>query len=185
MKSSLGIAMRCGFRLHHRKRTGRPLHRADRRNVQKRRAHTFVLGNIGGPITEHALETKEGDVVVAETAGLQLEGNVRFHARAAGVCNITEDHLDHFGTMENYIAAKCKIFDHQTADDLAFELRRRRSCATWRGSTPQKLLFFAQERKRTRGCSSVLRLWRPAATTRTGEKPLFRADEIRIPAAII
>ena len=63
--------------------------------------HTFVLGNIGVPITEHALETREGDVVVAETAGLQLEGNVHFHARAAGVCYITEDHLDHFGSMEH------------------------------------------------------------------------------------
>ena len=81
--------------------------------------HTFVLGNIGVAISEHALDTQEGDVVVAETAALQLEGNVHFHARAAGVCNITEDHIDHFGSMENYIAAKCKMFDNQTADDFA------------------------------------------------------------------
>lgn len=50
--------------------------------------HTFVLGNIGVAITEHAKDTREGDVVVAETAGLQLEGNVRFHARAAGVSTL-------------------------------------------------------------------------------------------------
>jgi len=95
--------------------------------------HTFVLGNIGVPITEHALETREGDVVVAETAGLQLEGNVHFHARAAGVCNITEDHFDHFGTIENYIAAKCKIFDHQTANDSRCSTTTTRWCAIWRG----------------------------------------------------
>ena len=29
------------------------------------------------------METKPGDVIVAETAALQLEGNVRFHAKAA------------------------------------------------------------------------------------------------------
>lgn len=80
---------------------------------------TFVLGNIGVPISEHAEETKAGDVIVAETAALQLEGDALFHARAAGVCNITEDHLDHFGTMESYIAAKCRIFEHQAADDVA------------------------------------------------------------------
>ena len=33
----------------------------------------FVLGNIGVPITAHALETRAGDTVVAETASLQFE----------------------------------------------------------------------------------------------------------------
>lgn len=35
--------------------------------------NTHVLGNIGVPITKEALDTKEGDVVVAETAALQLD----------------------------------------------------------------------------------------------------------------
>ncbi|MGN1068752.1 MAG: Mur ligase family protein, partial [Christensenellales bacterium] len=56
---------------------------------------TFVLGNIGVAITEHAEETRPGDVIVAETAALQLEGCTRFHAHAAACCNITPDHLDH------------------------------------------------------------------------------------------
>ena len=47
---------------------------------------TFVLGNIGVAITEHAEETRPGDVIVAETAALQLEGCSRFHARAAACC---------------------------------------------------------------------------------------------------
>ena len=37
---------------------------------------TFVLGNIGVAISAHAMETRPGDVIVAETAALQLEGNV-------------------------------------------------------------------------------------------------------------
>ena len=80
---------------------------------------TFVLGNIGVAICAHAMETQPGDVIVAETAALQLEGNVHFRAKAAGVCNITPDHLDRFGSMENYIAAKAKILDNQTAEDFA------------------------------------------------------------------
>ena len=35
-----------------------------------RGGRTFVLGNIGVAITEHALETRKGDIVVAETAAL-------------------------------------------------------------------------------------------------------------------
>ena len=32
--------------------------------------------------------------------------------------NITEDHLNRYGTMENYIAAKARIFENQTEDDF-------------------------------------------------------------------
>ncbi|MBO4384307.1 MAG: UDP-N-acetylmuramoyl-L-alanine--D-glutamate ligase [Clostridia bacterium] len=80
---------------------------------------TFVLGNIGIPITEHALETRAGDTVVAETASLQLESIKEFRPNAAGLLNITEDHINRFGSMEAYIAAKMRMFENQTADDIA------------------------------------------------------------------
>ncbi|MCE5188482.1 MAG: UDP-N-acetylmuramoyl-L-alanine--D-glutamate ligase [Eubacteriales bacterium] len=141
--------------------------------------HTFVLGNIGVAITEHALDTREGDVVVAETAGLQLEGNVHFHARAAGVCNITEDHLDHFGTMENYIAAKSKIFDHQTAEDIAVLNYDDAIVRDMARLTPAKAFYFSRKEAVPRGCylSGDTVIYRDEA----GESPLIRADEIRIP----
>lgn len=81
--------------------------------------NTFVLGNIGIPICEHAEEVKAGDFVVAETASLQLESIVDFRANAAGLLNITEDHINRFGSMEAYIAAKVRIFENQTEEDFA------------------------------------------------------------------
>ena len=80
---------------------------------------TFVLGNIGVPITEHALETRDGDTVVAETASLQFESIVDFRCNAAGLLNITEDHINRFGSMEAYIAAKMRMFENQTEEDIA------------------------------------------------------------------
>ena len=66
---------------------------------------TYVLGNIGIPITEHSMDIKAGDVVVAETAALQLESIDTFRPNAAGLLNITEDHLNRFNnSMEQYIA---------------------------------------------------------------------------------
>ncbi len=141
--------------------------------------HTFVLGNIGVPITEHALETREGDVVVAETAGLQLEGNVHFHARAAGVCNITEDHLDHFGTMENYIAAKCKIFDHQTSEDIAVLNYDDAVVRDMARLTPAKVFYFSRKQEVPRGC--FLRGDTVIVRDEAEEYELLRADEIKIP----
>ena len=81
--------------------------------------NTFVLGNIGIPICEHAEEVKAGDFVVAETASLQLESIVDFRANAAGLLNITEDHINRFGSMEAYIAAKVRMCENQTEEDFA------------------------------------------------------------------
>lgn len=78
---------------------------------------THVLGNIGVPITQEAMETKEGDVVVAETAALQLDTIADYRPKESAILNITEDHLDRYGTMENYIAAKAKIFKNQRPED--------------------------------------------------------------------
>ena len=141
--------------------------------------HTFVLGNIGVAITEHALDTREGDVVVAETAGLQLEGNVLFHARAAGVCNITEDHLDHFGTMEHYIAAKCKIFDHQTADDIAVLNYDDPVVREMARLTPARVFYFSRKGEVPRGM--FVRDGEVIFRDENGEYPLLRAEEIKIP----
>ena len=107
--------------------------------------HTFVLGNIGVAISAHALETRPGDVVVAETAALQLEGNVRFHAVSAGVCNITPDHLDHFGTMENYIEAKAMILKNQTAEDTAVLNWDDSVVRAFAARTPAKVLYFSRK----------------------------------------
>lgn len=81
--------------------------------------NAYVLGNIGVPITAHALDTKAGDTVVAETASLQLESIVDFRCNAAGLLNITEDHINRFGSMEAYITAKMRMFENQTEEDFA------------------------------------------------------------------
>ncbi len=80
--------------------------------------HTFVLGNIGIPITQEAPSTKPGDVIVAETAALQLDTIDTYRPKCSAILNFTEDHLDRYHTMENYIAAKKRIFENQTADDF-------------------------------------------------------------------
>ena len=81
--------------------------------------HTYTLGNIGVPICDKALETRPGDVIVAEVAALQLETIDQFHPRAAALLNLTEDHLNRFGTMQYYGDCKMREFENQTAQDFA------------------------------------------------------------------
>ena len=80
---------------------------------------TYVLGNIGVPFTEYSQKIKAGDYVVLEVAALQLETIKTFHLNVAGMINISEDHINRFGSMENYVAAKERIFENQTEDDYA------------------------------------------------------------------
>ncbi len=80
---------------------------------------TFVVGNIGEPYIAHSLEAKENDVMVTEISSYQLEGIKDFRAHAAALLNITEDHMIRHKTMENYIAAKMRVFENQTKDDYS------------------------------------------------------------------
>ncbi len=80
---------------------------------------TYVLGNIGLPICEKALNTRKGEVIVAEVAALQLETIETFHPRAAALLNVTEDHLDRFGTMEYYTYCKMRMFENMQENDYA------------------------------------------------------------------
>jgi UDP-N-acetylmuramoylalanine--D-glutamate ligase len=65
--------------------------------------------------------------------------------------NITPDHLDRHGSMENYIAAKKRIFENQTAKDFAVlnaDNEISRSLAT--GLKPQ-VLWFSRQHEVDRG----------------------------------
>lgn len=76
-----------------------------------------VGGNIGTPlITELAQLTPE-DNVVLELSSFQLE-ELGQSPRGAVITNLSENHLDVHGTMENYIAAKKNIYLHQRARDF-------------------------------------------------------------------
>ena len=79
----------------------------------------YVVGNIGYPFTACALEAGENDVAVAEVSSFQLETTVTFHPHVAIMCNITEDHLNRHGTMEEYIRIKERIFEKMDGSDYA------------------------------------------------------------------
>jgi UDP-N-acetylmuramoylalanine--D-glutamate ligase len=60
-----------------------------------------------------------GGLIVAEVAAFMLENCTTFRAKVGVLTNVTEDHLDRFGTMERYAEMKGRIWDYQRPDDLA------------------------------------------------------------------
>lgn len=77
-----------------------------------------TVGNIGIPYSSVALDTTEETVIAAEISSFQLETVHRFAPKVSAILNITPDHLNRHHTMENYIAAKERITENQTKEDL-------------------------------------------------------------------
>ncbi len=72
-----------------------------------------VAGNIGRPFTEVAGTLSENDWAILEVSTFQLEWIDKFKPQVATVLNITPDHLDRHGSMENYIYLKLRVFANQ------------------------------------------------------------------------
>jgi UDP-N-acetylmuramoylalanine--D-glutamate ligase len=70
---------------------------------------TAVGGNIGVPVLD-LLRTPEPEVYVLELSSFQLETTTSLNARAATVLNITPDHMDRYATLNDYVAAKARVF---------------------------------------------------------------------------
>jgi UDP-N-acetylmuramoylalanine--D-glutamate ligase len=143
--------------------------------------HTHVLGNIGLPIAGEATKTKPGDVIVAETAALQLETIETFRPRACAVLNITEDHLNRFGTMENYIAAKERVFENQTAQDFCVLNMDNDIAAGMAGKQKSRVIGFSRKVALKRGV--FIEEGRIVSAEDDGMHVICRADEVRIPGA--
>jgi UDP-N-acetylmuramoylalanine--D-glutamate ligase len=75
---------------------------------------TLVAGNIGVPVLDALAGIEEtGDlpeVFVLELSSFQLESTASLEPAAATVLNVTEDHLDRYDGMDDYAAAKARIF---------------------------------------------------------------------------
>ena len=83
---------------------------------------TFCGGNLGNmPLidaVEHPANTA-GGLIVAEVAAFMLENCTSFRPKVGVLTNITEDHLDRFGTMQMYAEMKGRIWQWQDAGDVA------------------------------------------------------------------
>lgn len=86
--------------------------------VKAHNENTLLVGNIEIPYTGLALSSVEGGATVAEISSFQLETMVTFRPKVSAVLNITPDHLDRHGSMENYIEMKKSIAKNQTAEDF-------------------------------------------------------------------
>jgi len=73
-----------------------------------------VAGNIGLPVLDVLTGIEDGaampDVFVLELSSFQLESTSSLRTTASAMLNICEDHLDRYDSLDDYAAAKARIF---------------------------------------------------------------------------
>jgi UDP-N-acetylmuramoylalanine--D-glutamate ligase len=112
---------------------------------------TLVAGNIGTPLSEHALDFPADGLVVAEVSSFQLESTVAFRPRVAAVLNITPDHLDRHGSLAGYVEAKARIFANQGAADCAVLNADDPVAASLAARTAGQILWFSRRAPQRHG----------------------------------
>jgi UDP-N-acetylmuramoylalanine--D-glutamate ligase len=108
---------------------------------------TIVAGNIGYPPAAAVAKITSSSSLVLEISSYQLEDSPAFKPHISAILNITPDHLEHHGTMKNYIAAKQHIFENQAQGDycvLNYEDKILKKIAA---KCPAKIIYFSRSSK--------------------------------------
>ena len=76
---------------------------------------TVVAGNIGLPVLDALLQgERDGfpEIFVIELSSYQLETTSSLQLDAGAMLNLSQDHMDRYASMQEYAAAKKRIFTH-------------------------------------------------------------------------
>lgn len=77
-----------------------------------------VAGNVGTPLASLVGEVPAESTVVCEASSFQLEDTESFAPECGVLLNVAPDHLDRHGSLDEYLAAKLRVFAHQGNDDV-------------------------------------------------------------------
>jgi UDP-N-acetylmuramoylalanine--D-glutamate ligase len=137
-----------------------------------------VAGNVGTPLATLAGAVDPDATVVCETSSFQLEDSSEFSPECAVFINLAPDHLDRHGTLDDYLAAKLRIFANQGNDDAAvFNGATRELRGRDLGGCARRIRFCPVEGESADpDCELSLR----DGVIFAADEPLLRADELRL-----
>ncbi|HEY6263637.1 MAG TPA: UDP-N-acetylmuramoyl-L-alanine--D-glutamate ligase [Candidatus Acidoferrum sp.] len=107
---------------------------------------TILAGNIGTPLISRVEETNDASVTVIELSSFQLELIDSFRPNISVFLNLTPDHLDRHHTLDEYGAAKARIFENQTETDSAVLNADDPATTKYAPAKPQVFWFSRKQR---------------------------------------
>jgi len=102
----------------------------------------YIGGNIGDPLINYVDDMKADDIAILEISSFQLD-QMTISPNVAAILNVTPNHLDRHGTMEAYTAAKARILEFQSAEDIAVLGRDDQGAWSLRNKVHGRLYTFS------------------------------------------
>ena len=87
--------------------------------IKRSGKRVHLAGNIGYPLCSFLDKLESGDIIVMEVSCQQLANMDKFNPHIALMTNLSEAHIDFFGSYEAYKEDKLKLFRNQRDDDIA------------------------------------------------------------------
>ncbi len=111
-----------------------------------------VGGNIGTPPTAMIDHSRPDQWNVLELSSFQLETIHDFRASVAVCLNVTQNHLDRHGNLNNYANAKARLVETQDEDGFAVLNRDNPTTAAFELRTKANVLWFSMRQAVSPGC---------------------------------
>ena len=138
-----------------------------------------VGGNIGTALISMVESSRDDGWTVVEVSSFQLETIRDFHPAVAMVLNVTPNHMDRYETLNDYAAAKHRIFRNQTPEDVAILNADDPLVASWAPGLRAHVVPFSVRRELEEGL--FLRNGREIVSrTREAERVLLARDEMQL-----
>ena len=137
-----------------------------------------VGGNIGNALISLVDSSRDDGWTVVEVSSFQLETIVDFHPSVAAVLNVTPNHLDRYDSLNDYAAAKHRVFANQTAGDVAILNADDEIVSSWALGLRAHVVRFSARSELDEGL--FLRGRELVSRTRDGERVLLTRDEMKL-----
>lgn len=119
----------------------------------------LTAGNNWTPLVEVARSAPDGSIIVCEASSFQLALIEEFRPEIAVVTNVADDHYDWHGGYEEYLAAKARITQNQTANEVLIVKASDSGCmkiasgsdAQFRVFDPQPLAHLVEQARAATG----------------------------------
>jgi UDP-N-acetylmuramoylalanine--D-glutamate ligase len=137
-----------------------------------------VGGNIGKALISMVDSSRDDGWSVVEVSSFQLETIVDFHPEVAAVLNVTPNHMDRYDSLQDYAAAKHRVFANQTASDVAVLNADDEIVSSWVRGLRAHVVLFSSRRELDEGL--FLRGQDLVSRTAAGERVLVTRDEMQL-----
>lgn len=111
--------------------------------IKKAGKNVHLTGNIGFPFSSFINKIKSGDYIVTEVSIQQLLNLNNFKTDISVLTNLSEAHIDHVGSYENYINLKSKIFAHHSNTDKAIINNDNEDCLKITENINSNKIYFS------------------------------------------